>query len=82
MPKSGTAIYNQRTNELEVIREGESCTRKIKCLNLNPKSEKVHGVEVDGDDIYVLAGPNSNPRPNKKFKYSFRSLSGGSSRMI
>mgnify|MGYP003336659280 CR=1 FL=1 len=82
MSKSGIATYNKRTNELEVIREGESTKRKIKCTNLNPKSEKVHGVEIDGDEIYVLAGPNSNDRPNKKYKYSFRSLSGGGSNML
>ena len=82
MANQGCAMYNENTNELEVIRAGENSTRRIRCTNLNPLSMKVHGVQIDGDEIWVLAGPPSNPRPNRKFLYLFSSLSGGSSRSI
>jgi hypothetical protein len=79
MAKTGKAVYLERTNELEVIRPGESCKRKIKCSNLNPKSDVVHGIEIDGDEIAVLVGPKNNPNPNRKILYSFGGLFGGSS---
>jgi len=75
----GTATYFASSNELEVIRPGESTPRRIRCHNLNQGSLRVHGVQVDGDAIHVLAGPRSNPRPDRKFIYFFSSLSGGGS---
>ena len=78
---SGTAMYNEDTNELELVRKNEDFVRKIKCQS-SLKTETVHGVEIDGYDIFVLAGPNSSPKPNKKYKYSFRTLSTGGNRMI
>lgn len=82
MSSAGYAIYKEARNELEVIRPGENMTRTIHCTNLNPASVKVHGVQVQGDEIWVLVGPNSNPRPNRKIIYRFSSLSGGASQNI
>lgn len=82
MPSSGYAMYDPAGNRLEVIRPGESSKRYIPCTNIRPPHDKVHGVQVDGDDIWVLVGPSSNPRPNRKFLYRFSSLSGGSSRSL
>ena len=77
MSGNGYAMYNPQDNCLEVIRPGENVTRYINCTNLNPYSDRVHGVQIDGDDIWVLVGPHSNPRPNRKIGYSFSSLTGG-----
>lgn len=82
MPSSGYAMYDASGNRLEVIRPGENSKRHIPCTNIRPPHDKVHGVQVDGDDIWVLVGPSSNPRPNRKFLYRFSSLSGGSSRSL
>jgi len=79
MQKVGLAMYDAANNHLQVVRPGESMTRYIRCINLRPASDKVFGVQVNGDDIYVLVGPHSNSRPNKKILYKFSSLSGGSS---
>lgn len=80
--KDGYALYDADANELEVIRPGESVTRRFTCLNLNPGVDKVHGIQVEGDNIWILVGPRNNPRPNRKFLYKFSTLSGGSSRLI
>ena len=80
MGKSGIARYDERSNSLFVIRDGESRERKIKCTNLNPKAVKVFGVQVEGNEIWVLTGPKTNSRPNRKYIYKFSSLSGGSSK--
>jgi hypothetical protein len=82
MTSAGYAIYKEDRNELEVIRPGENMKRTIHCTNLNPASVKVHGVQIQGDEIWVLVGPNSNPRPNRKFIYRFSSLAGGANQMI
>jgi hypothetical protein len=82
MPSAGYAIYKEDRNELEVIRPGENMKRTIHCTNLNPASVKVHGVQVQGDEIWVLVGPHSNPRPNRKYIYRFSSLAGGASQNI
>ncbi len=79
MKIGGTAIYNVATNELEVFRASDSSNRTIICTNLNPSRDLVKGVQVVGDEIWVLTNTNKNDRPNRKFIYSFRSLSGGSS---
>jgi|SaaInl7_200m_RNA_FD_contig_21_817898_length_359_multi_8_in_0_out_0_1 hypothetical protein len=80
MATVGLAMYLEGSNELEVTRPGESQKRKIKCRNLNPSQLKVHGVHINGDEIWVLTGPKNNPSPNRKYIYSFKSLSGGSSK--
>jgi len=82
MSKGGIARYDERSNSLFVIRPGENSERKIKCTNLNPRSVKVFGVQVEGDEIWVLTGPKTNSRPNRKYIYKFSSLSGGSSRSL
>ena len=82
MPSTGYALYDPAGNHLEVIRPGENSKRHIPCTNLRPQSDKVHGVQVDGDEIWVLVGPMTNPRPNRKFLYRFSSLSGGSNRSL
>ncbi|MCZ8019039.1 hypothetical protein [Novosphingobium sp.] len=82
MSGAGYALYDQSQNRLEVIRPGESMKRYIPCTNIRPPHDKVHGVQIDGDDIWVFVGPSTNPRPNRKFLYRFSSLSGGSSRTI
>lgn len=79
---TGQAIYNPTNHCLEVIRPGDSMKRYIPCTNIRPPHDKVHGVQISGDDIWVFVGPNTNPRPNRKFLYRFSSLSGGSSRSI
>lgn len=79
MVSDGLAIYLENSNELEVIRPGESQKRKIKCTNLNPSASHVFGVQVHGNEIWVLTGPKQNSRPNRKYIYKFSSLSGGSS---
>jgi hypothetical protein len=76
------AIYNETRNRLEVVRSEENTTRHIKCVNLDPKSSRVFGVQIDGDDIWVLVGPHQSPRPNRKIGYRFSSLSGGHGRNI
>ncbi len=73
------ALYDPINNRLEVTRKGEAMKRYIPCTNIRPPHDKVHGIQVDGDDIWVLVGPSSNPRPNRKFLFRFSSLSGGSS---
>ena len=77
--KYGIARYDERSNTLFVIRPGENSERKIKCTNLNPRAVKVFGVQVEGDEIWVLTGPKTNSRPNRKYIYLFSSLSGGRS---
>ncbi len=74
MTSVGYAIYDSNKNQLEVIRPGENMTRYIHCTNLNPSAVKVHGVQISGDEIWVLVGPRTNPRPNRKFVYRFSSL--------
>lgn len=75
---TGYAIYDANTNRLEVTRPGESMTRYIPCTNLQPGQDRVFGVQVEGDDIWVLIGPMQNQRPSRKLLYKFSSLSGGS----
>ena len=82
MAKPGIARYDEKTNMLYVIRPGENTERKIKCTNLNPRSVKVFGVQVHGDEIWVLTGPKTNSRPNRKYIYFFSSLSGGRSKSL
>lgn len=71
------AFYDEDTNTLQVIRARENITRTIRCNNLRPAMDKVHGVTIDGDEIYVFVGPHNNPRPTHKLVYSFLSLAGG-----
>ena len=78
----GYAQYDPTRNRVEVVRPGENGTRYINCINLNPRSDKVFGLQIDGDEIWVLIGPPQNQRPNRKIGYRFSSLSGGNSRMI
>ena len=80
MAKQGFARYDEKSNTLFVIRPNENTERKIKCRNLNPKAVKVFGVQVEGDEIWVLTGPKTNSRPNRKYIYKFSTLSGGTSR--
>jgi hypothetical protein len=47
---------------------------------MRPEQDRVFGLEIDGDDIWLLIGPKNNQRPNRKINYKFSSLSGGSSR--
>lgn len=82
MTSIGFAIYDEARNRLEVVRPGENCTRYINCVNLNPKSDRVFGLQIDGDEIWVLVGPHQNARPNRKIGYRFSSLSGGHGRNI
>lgn len=79
---TGLAIYDPTNHCLEVIRPGENSKRYITCTNLRPQSDKIHGVQVNGDEIWILVGPMTNPRPNRKILYRFSSLSGGSSRSL
>lgn len=79
MATTGLAMYLPESNELEVVRPGENTKRRIKCTNLNNKAEKVFGVEVKGNEIWVITGPKNNSTPNRKYQYLFSSLSGGSS---
>ena len=79
MKSEGYASYDPATNSLEVIRPGENTTRRIPCNNLNPSSNRVYGVQIHGDEIWVLVSPPGNSRPNRKFIYRFSSLSGGAS---
>jgi hypothetical protein len=82
MTSVGYAIYDPDQNRLKVVRPSENSTRYIRCTNLNPKSDHVFGVQIEGDEIWVLVGPKQNQRPNRKIGYRFSSLSGGYSRMI
>ena len=82
MASTGHAIYDETRNRLEVVRSRENTTRYIKCVNLYPKSLRVFGVQIDGDDIWVLIGPHQNARPNRKIGYRFSSLSGGHSTVL
>ena len=82
MAKPGIARYDEKTNMLYMIRPGENTERKIKCTNLNPRAVKVFGVQVQGDEIWVLTGPKNNSRPNRKYIYFFSSLSGGRSKSL
>ena len=54
MPSQGYAIYDPAGNRLEVIRPGENSKRYIPCTNLRPQSDKVHGVQVNCDEIRAL----------------------------
>jgi hypothetical protein len=77
MTSIGYAQYDATHNRLEIVRPGENCTRYINCTNLNPRSDRVFGVQVDGDEIWVLVGPVQNQRPTRKIGYRFSSLNGG-----
>ena len=77
--KNGIAQYDSVNNRLEVIRPNETFTRYINCNNLRPEQERVFGVQVNGDEIWVLTSPKNNQRPNKKFIYTFSGLCGGRS---
>ncbi|GEC97806.1 hypothetical protein ZRA01_38790 [Zoogloea ramigera] len=77
MRHQGYAMYNATNNTLEVIRPGENATRVIRCAQIHPEHEQVHGVTIDGDAIRVYVGPYNNPRPTHTRIYSFMSLSGG-----
>ena len=79
MNSQGYAKYNEAKNQLEVIRPGENSPRTIRCNNLDTSSSKVHGVQINGDEIWILISPKTNPRPNRKIVYFFSSLSGGQS---
>ena len=79
MKPSGTAVYDASRNELKVFRESDASNRTIRCTNLNPKKDLVKGVQVEGDEIWVLTNTNTYDRPNRKFIYNFKSLSGGAS---
>ena len=77
--KQSIANYLPSSNELEVIRAGETTKRKIKCTNFNPNVNQFFGIEIHGDEIWVLSATKTNSRPNRKHIYKFSSLSGGSS---
>jgi len=79
MNSQGYAKYNEKKNQLEVIRPGENSSRTIRCNNLDPSLLKVHGVQINGDEIWILISPKTNSRPNRKIIYYFSSLSGGAS---
>ena len=79
MNSQGYAKYDEAKNQLEVIRPGENSLRTIRCNNIDPSSLKVHGVQINGDEIWILTSPKTNSRPNRKTIYYFSSLSGGSS---
>lgn len=79
MATAGSAVYNAVKNELEVVRPGETTQRTIRCTNLNPNAVRIHGVEIHGDEIWILTGPKTNPQPNRKYIYTFSGLSGGNS---
>ena len=76
----GVARYSETANELVIVRKGESVTRRIRCMNLDPRRDRVWGVEIHGDEIFVLVSPKSNSGPNKALVYSFKKLSGGGGR--
>jgi hypothetical protein len=80
--KQGIAQYDLENNRLEIIRPNESITRYINCNNLRPEQERVFGVQVNDDEIWVLTGPKNNQKPNKKIIYSFSGLSGGASKSL
>lgn len=73
------ARYDESSNCLVVVRAAESIERRIKCTNLSPGSFRVYGLEIDGDAIDVLVGPKASRRPDRRFRYFFSSLRGGSS---
>lgn len=77
MRHQGYAMYNATNNTLEVIRPGENATRVIRCAQIYPDRERVHGVAIEGDSILVYVGPYNNPRPTHTRIYSFMSLGGG-----
>ena len=79
MEQIGIATYRMDCNCLEVIRPGENFTRRIDCYNIYPEHERIFGVQVDGDEIWVLVGPKNNPRPDRRVRYQFSTLCGGSS---
>lgn len=76
---SGYATYDPQKNQLQIVRSNESLKRYILCTNFRPNQEQVFGVEVHGDEIWLLVGPLNNQRPNRKYIYRFSTLSGGGS---
>lgn len=82
MEQIGLATYDRASNSLDVVRPGESFTRRIPCYNIYPQNERVFGIQVAGDDIWVLVGPKNNPRPDRRVCYQFSTLSGGSSQYL
>ena len=78
----GYAIYDARNNRLEVVRPHDNVTRYIPCVGLRPEAERVHGVQVEGDEIWVLVGPLTNPRPIRKYIYRFSTMTGGGSMLL
>ncbi len=82
MPSQGYAMYDPANNRLEILRPGENCTRYISCTNLNTNSDKVFGLHIDGDEIWVQVGPLQNQRPNREIGYRFSSLTGGHGRSL
>ena len=82
MSTPGYATYDPLKNQLQILRPGETITRFIACTNFNPRVDKVHGVQINGDEIWLVVGPLNNPRPNRKFLYRFSSLIGGASQFL
>jgi len=73
----GYAMYNAANNTLEVIPPGARTRRVIRCAQIRPEHEQVHGVVIDGDAIRVYVGPYDHPRPTHACTYSFTSLGEG-----
>lgn len=82
MASAGHAFYDKTRNRLGVVRSEQHTTRVIRCVNLYPKSLRVFGIQIDGDEIWVCVGSHQSDRPNRKIGYRFSSLSGGGGRAL
>lgn len=69
-------MYDPGLNRLGGVGPGENSTRYISCINLHPKNDRVFGVQIDGDEIWVPVGPHQNQRRNRKIGCLFSSLTG------
>jgi hypothetical protein len=78
----GYARYDEGLNSLIVVRQGETVERRIPCLNLSPRMLRVYGVEIQGDAIDVFVGPLASTRPDRRLRYFFSSLTGGSTHRL
>jgi hypothetical protein len=76
------ARFDSALNSLIVVRRGESFERQIRCLNLSSLRHKVFGIEINGDAIDLMVGPRFSRRPDRRIRYFFSSLSGGSTHPI
>lgn len=74
MGSIGYATYDTVKHQLAVVRPGEGHTRYLTMSNFRPESDRVFGVQVSGDEIWVMVGSHTSQRPNRRLIYGMSRL--------